>query len=182
MSWVHPRTLTDPPEPVAVARPRSREGTISNLLRRRVGNLPIRVPAVDWSKVVTGQKTMFRAYSERGGDRQRPVVPIETPAPRPCLLYAVRHNGPGRSRRYEAVPAWLLAHRQEPLGAITSEDLAEEGFEFRPAFKWYWQDRYRKLGWRPTDMVSVLRVRVITDTDLENMGRFLFDELYAEWL
>lgn len=174
--WTHPRTLTDSAQPVTVEKPKASEGTVSNLLRRNVGNLPVRVPACDWSKVVTGEKSMFRAYSERGGDRLRPLVPADTIAPRPCLLYAVR---PGR--RWEAIPGVLMSHHQEPLGAITEDDLYAEGFEHLHDFKWAWKDRYRTLGWRPLDMVSVLEVRPQREDDETWVRDWLFDQAYGEW-
>lgn len=181
--WVHPRTLTDPPAPATITKPRRREGTVSNLIRRSVGNLPIRVPAQDWSKVVVGEKRQFRTYCERAANRERPVVPPDTVAPRPVLLYAVRHNGPARSRRWEAVPGVLLSHRQEPLASISAEDLALEGYENLRAFRWAWKGRYRKLGWRPLDLVSVLEVRPLewNGADFETFGDWAMTELYGEW-
>lgn len=182
-AWEHPRTLTDRARAAGVDAPRRREGTISNLLRRNVGNLPIRVPTVDWAKVVTGEKHMFRTYCARATSPERPVVPPDTVVPRSCLLYAVRFDGPGRSRRWEATPGVLLSHRQEPLGAITPEDLEAEGFKFLPAFRFYWKQRYRKFGWRPWDMVSVLEVRPwnVGVDDLDTQGRWLLEQLYGEW-
>lgn len=184
--WEHPRTLTDRPRPVGIPTPRRRQGTISNLARRSAGNLPVRVPAYDWADVITGNKSMFRTYCARATSRERPVVPPDTECPRPCLLYAVRHNGPARSRRWEAVPGVLLSHRQEPLGAITPEDLKAEGFEFLPAFKFYWKRRYPKVGWRPWDFVSVLEVRPwnvgVEDLDDDTQARWLLKQLYGEWL
>lgn len=178
--WTHPRTLTDKLSPVAIQRPRRREGTVSNLLKRNVGNLPIRVPTQDWSKVVVGEKSMVRTYSG-AKDRESPVVAPGTATPRPALLYSVRHNGPGRSRRWEATPGVLLSHRQEPLGVISEEDLAREGFETLRAFKWSWKDRHRKLGWRPLDIVNVLEVRTVNPDDAEWTGDWLFTELFGEW-
>lgn len=175
--WQHPETLVS-----EVPKPRRREGTISNLLRKNVGNLPIRVPAVDWSKVIVGEKRMFRTYSERGGNRETAVVPADTECPRPVLLYAVRHNGPGRSRRWEAKTGILMSHRQEPLGSITPGDLALEGFEYLNAFRWTWKQRYKKTGWRPTDMVSVLQVRPVWPEDHDWIRDWAYDELYGEWL
>lgn len=152
-------------------------------------NLPVRVPTVDWAKVATGEKRQFRTYCARAGDRQRPVVPPDMEVPRPVLLYTARHNGLNRARRWEAIPGILFAHRQEPLGSITFEDLAAEGFEFLPAFKFYWKRRYQKIGWRPTDLVSVLEVRPLrgsSDNEVESVdeqwcGQWLLRQLYGEW-
>lgn len=165
-----------------VPKPRPHAGRVSVLVSRKVTNLPIRVPSTDWGAIVTGQKQMFRTYSLSGRDLERPVVPPDTECPRPCLLFSARHDGPRRSRRWKATPGVLLSHRQEPLGSITPDDLAREGFEFLPAFRFYWRQRYKKLGWRPWDMVSVLEVRPMTDLDMDDWGTWLFDQLYGEWL
>lgn len=171
-----------PEHGVAVPKPRRHEGRISVLLRRTVTNLPIRVPSSDWAAVATGTKGMFRCYSESGRDRTRPVVPADTECPRPCLLFSARHPKVLRARRWEALPGVLLSHRHEPLGSITPEDLAREGFEFLPAFRFYWKQRHKRLGWRPWDMVSVLEVRPMAQGDFDTLGEQLLYELYGEWL
>lgn len=149
-------------------------------LVRKVTNLPIRVPSSDWAAVVTGRKQMFRTYGP-GFDRERPVVPADTECPRPCLLFTERQVGAERQRQWRAVPGVLLAHRQEPLGSITPEDLAKEGRHFLPAFRYYWRDRYRNLGWRPWEMVSVLEVQPL-DIEDEQWGLWALKQLYGEWL
>lgn len=159
-----------------IARPRRGESRISVLLRRTVTNMPLRVPAVDWAKVVLGEKRMFRAYSASKRDRSLSVVPPSTECPRPCLFFTQHGSG-----RWEASPGVLLSHRQEPLGAITPEDLVREGFEFLPAFRWYWKKRYPKLGWRPRDMVSVLEVRPWEHGDRMEFAERLLVELFGEW-
>lgn len=159
--------------------PRPRAGVrVSALLHRNVTNLPIRVSGIDWAALVTGQKLIFRTYSGMGGQRERPVVPPGTECPRPCLLYTVR----GRAKRWEAKPAVLLGHRQEPLGSITPEDLWAEGFEFLPAFRRYWKSRYPTVGWRPWDMVSVLEVRPMCQGDIDSLGVNVLGELVGEWM
>lgn len=178
--WQHKPAVL---ETVTVPKPQRHQGTISNQIRRTVTNLPIRVPAMDWASVVVGEKRMFRCYSERKRDRCMPVVPPETECPRPCLLFSVRHNGPARSRRWEAAPGVLLSHRQEPLGSITSDDLAAEGFEFLPAFRFYWQRRYRTVGWRPWEMVSVIEVRPCRSDggDDQRLADWLLEHLYGDF-
>lgn len=170
-----------PDHGVSVPSPRRHQGRVSVLLRRTETNLPVRVPSADWAEVVTGAKRMFRTYSRSGQDRSRPVVPPGTECPRPCLLFTARHNGPLRSRRWEASPGVLLSHRQEPLGSITPPDLHDEGFEFLPAFRFYWQQRHKKLGWRPWDMVSVLEVRPLRPEDQAWAGEWLMTRMFGEW-
>lgn len=170
---------------ISAARPapaRSGAGGVRQALSRRVLNLPIRVPAMDWDAVVCGQKRMFRAYCERARDPSTPIVLPGTEVPRPCLLFATRYTGPRGTKEYKAVPGVLIAHRQEPLGAISPEDLAAEGFKFLPAFRFYWKRRYQKLGWRPWDMVSVVEVRPVYEDDHTWVRDWIHDQLYAEWL
>lgn len=137
---------------------------------------------MDWDLVSVGQKRMFRAYAEKAGDRSRPLVPPDTETPRPCLLFAARH---GVRKGYRMIPGVLLSHRQEPLGTISAEDLTAEGFEYLPAFKFYWKRRYRALGWRPWDLVSVLEVRPmqfeVDGHDFDEFGWWAMEELYGEW-
>lgn len=168
----------------AIPKPRRNSGTITQATTRRLTNLPIRVPSTDWAAVVTGKKQMFRTYNSSGSHPEYPVVPPGTECPRPCLLFAARHDGPKRSRRWEAVPGVLLAHRQEPLGSITPEDLVKEGHHFLPAFRFYWKQRYKRLGWRPRDMVSVIEVRPWDwrRHDFEEIGAWALRELYGDWL
>ena len=181
MSWEHPaKTVTIPKW--------NTRATIRERIGRTVTNLPVRVPTQDWAAVTTGAKTMFRAYNTSRRTPAAPVVPPGTECPRPCLLFTTRHNGPLRSRRYEAVPGVLLSHRQEPLGAISREDAAREGFKTLAEFKWFWKSRYRTIGWRPHDLISVIEVRPLRDpaidqgTDHSWAAYWALDELLAEWL
>lgn len=169
-----------------VPKPKRHRGQVGRLLTREISNLPIRVPSTDWPAVITGQKRMFRSYGLSPAYPEKPLVPPDTACPRPCLLFAARHDGPHRSRTWKATRGVLLSHRQEPLGAITSEDLVAEGFEFLPAFRFYWRQRYKRLGWRPWDMVSVLEVRPwepgVRASDDQVFGAWALQELYGEWL
>jgi hypothetical protein len=167
--------------PIKIGKPRPYEGRVSVLTRRTLTNLPLRIPAMDWSSVVTGQKGIFRCYSERHIDRCDPVIAPDVEVPRPCLMFAVRHRHSPRGRTWEAIPGVLLSHRQEPLGAITKEDLALEGFERLVDFKAWWCKRYRTLGWRPWDAVSVIEVRPWNEADFSTWGEWSLRSLYGEW-
>lgn len=170
-------SATDRPSisPRRVPAPPRSGGTITQALGRTAGNLPIRVPAVDWPAVYVGEKRMFRWYS-----KGMAALPEGEPLPRPCLLYAARRShGEGQ---WEAIPAVLVACRQEPLGSITPEDVEAEGFKFLPAFKWYWKLRNKRLGWRPFEMVNVYEVQPFTEDDTDWAAQWLVQRLYGEWL
>lgn len=150
-------------------------GTIAQQALRTASNLPIKVPSVDWAKVFVGEKRMFRWYAK--GASALPTCDL----PCPCLLYSSRrvHRGIGH---WEATPGILTACRQEPLGAIPPADVAAEGFEFLPAFRWYWKMRNKRLGWRPWDLVNVYEVRPLFPEDIDWVKQWIFDRLYREWL
>lgn len=173
MTWSHP-TKT-----VSIPKPR-RGVTIRNQIIRKTTNLPLRVPTKDWSAVVTGAKSQFRVYNESGRNPFAPVIPADTSCPRPCVLFALRRVG--EERRHETALGVLIAHRQEPLGAISTADLRIEGFETLSEFKWYWQARHVSRGWRPRDLVSVIEVRPMAGMDSKGFAAELMNDLYGEWL
>lgn len=151
-------------------------GSIAQEALRSVSNLPIKVPAVDWAPVSVGEKRMFRWYAN--GTAQ---LPAGETLPRPCLLYAARRVQ-AADERWVAMPGVLTACRTEPLGSIKAADVAAEGFEYLPAFRWYWKLRYKRLGWRPWDLVNVYEVRPLFEEDAEWAARWALDRLYGEWL
>jgi hypothetical protein len=69
----------------------------------------------------------------------------------------------------------------EPLGAITAESLANEGFETVAEFRRYWMAR-EKRRFAPTRMVTVYRVRLWTPGDRAALGDMLMERLYGEHL
>ncbi len=129
----------------------------------------LRVPSGDWPAVKRGLKREFRARS--GIASQLHNVPV----PSPVVAYA-----PVRDH-YDARLMMLEAHWQEPLGAISAESLAAEGFETLAEFRRYWMARERKR-FRVTRNVLVYRVRPITAEDVRASQRQLFRRLYGAFL
>ena len=175
MEWSAPHSSIAERDPPPVAK--KGDGPDHRALKRRVENLIIRVPRVEWANVSLGVKEMFRTYHPGGiaSDYERRMLPVGVELPRPVLL-ASHINGS------VAAPAILLEHRHEPLGTITENDLHAEGFEYLPAFRYYWKRRYQTIGWRPWSMVNVFRVRPWVAKDDEWVSRWLVDQLYGEWM
>jgi hypothetical protein len=174
MPWQPPeRTLADVTQPR-----RFRKTNLRQSVHRTVDTCPIFVPPVDWDVVTQDAKPMFRCY----GPAKRmigPVVPADVEFPRPVMAYTRRGD---RQHTRERTLMILLEHRMEVLGAISPEDLELEGFDWLPGFRWYWKQRYRKLGWRPWDEVNVIRLRRPVEEDWAWCGEYLMTQLFGEWL
>lgn len=140
----------------------------SNLLRARVENVRITVPRVDWSRVRIFEKCMWRSYSRRR---------TELVLPRPVVLFS-EHPQTGA---VDSMVACLTETWQEMLGAISEEDVAEEGFDSRRAFKLYFAERYPKGGFRPLEKVQVYRIRPLTDEDREAWLDEMWQRLYGSF-
>jgi hypothetical protein len=166
---------TSPAGTIVPVRRARKHQTLKATLSRSVSNLPIRVPSQDWARVVTGDKGMFRTYAQ-GRKPLGDVVPAGTPCPHPCLLYSQR----GAEKRLVLAPAVLRAFRREPLGAISKEDLAAEGFKSMWKFRYYWTTRYKKLGWRPWDEITVLEVTPMTDELTRWSAEWFFEQLFGQ--
>lgn len=175
MAWQPPeRTLTDLRQKDRRARPSANAAH-----RRQLTNLPIRVPPIDWEQVAGGAKSMFRCYSDNPTKREDPIVPAGMVLPRPVVAFTQRND---RSRSRSAAVMVLEQHRMEPLGSISAEDVAAEGFEFLGQFRWYWKRRHVNLGWRPWDMINVMVMRPPTAADWQWCGEWAMGQLYGEWL
>lgn len=177
------RDRTRPPAVNSVRPP-----TLKGALTRRAHNRPVRVPRADWEAIVTGRKRMFRSYSDSWHSRFLPLLPAGESYPRPAVIFSRLKE---RHSHVDAALAIILSYRQEPLGAISRDDLKTEGFirndtdlEARTAmnrFRRYWQRRYTPWGWRPNDLISVVELRPFTDADYEWVAGWLFDQLYGDW-
>lgn len=76
----------------------------------------------------------------------------------------------------------LTERFQEPLGAITEESLANEGFGSLAEFRRYWCDR-EKRRFTPTRMVVAYRVRPWIDgVDERRFADQLLERLYGPHL
>lgn len=175
MSWQPPeRTLAD-----VRAKPRRARQNANAAFRRELTNLPIRVPGIDWERVIGGEKPMFRCYSDNPTRRQDPIVPAAMVLPRPVIAFTQRND---RARTRSAALMILEEARQEPLASISPADLATEGFEFLGQFRWYWKRRHVSLGWRPWDMINVMMMRPPVPDDWAWCGEWAMKTLYGEWL
>jgi hypothetical protein len=138
----------------------------TNRLRASVENVRVHVPRVDWARVRIFEKRMWRTYSLRR---------VELTVPRPVLLYS-EHPQTGQ---IDTVVACLTDTWQEPLAAISDEDLAEEGFASRGEFKRYFAERYPQGGFRPLVLVQVYRVRPLTEADRQEWMSSVWQRLYG---
>jgi hypothetical protein len=129
----------------------------------------LRVPADDWIAVKRGVKREFRG----GPGTASAFHGIEPPTP--VVAYRVR-RGEHEAKLMVLERAW-----QEPLGAISEESLAAEGFESFAEFRRYWIRRTRRR-FMPTRRVWVYRVRPWSDADMEPLALRLFMRLYGEHL
>lgn len=129
----------------------------------------LRVPLAEWNAVKLGYKTEFRAGAH---------VPqlFEVPTPTLVAAYAIDQVG-----RYEAKLMILEEMWQEPLGAISEESLANEGFASLAEFRKHWMAREHRR-FRPTRKVFVYRVRLADGEDLIQQGERLVERLYGQFL
>lgn len=139
--------------------------------QRRVSTTFLRVPIRDWPAVKRGYKTEFRAGV---GNKAVPRLwSVQTPIP--VVAYAIR-NG-----RHDAKLMVLEELWQEPLGAISRESLAREGFATLAEFRAYWMVReHRRFA--PTRMVFAYRVRQWEPGDVDELAGRIFDHLYGAFL
>lgn len=128
----------------------------------------MKIPPLDWPKVKLGIKRELRVGRTF----------IDPPTPTPIVAYS--------HVRYQPVPETMLmvleSSRAEMLLAITAESLALEGFETLKEFKAYWKARFPRRGFRPLQLVTVLRLRPFTDDDLAPLGELMLRRVYDKWL
>lgn len=130
----------------------------------------LRVPVEDWAAVSVGTKTEFRIPG-------RPAWALRVKPPTPVVAYAQHRNGVRVGNQLML----LEQTRSEPLGYLTDEALAREGFPDFAHFRRYWMKR-RKEHFRPGDLCQVFRVRRITTDEYDYLGRLLLARLYGEHL
>lgn len=138
--------------------------------QRRVSTTFLRVPTRDWAAVKRGYKTEFRAGVGKNAVPQ--LFGVQTPIP--VLAYSIR-NG-----RHDAQMMVLEALWQEPLGAISPESLAREGFASLADFRAYWVAREHKR-FTPTRQVFAYRVRQWAPGDADALAQRIFEHLYGEF-
>lgn len=137
--------------------------------QRQAKTIFLRVPYSEWSVVIDGRKTEFRA-SPRACSQLWDVDP-----PLPVVAYAIFP-----SRGYKRSLMVLEETWREPLEAISPESLRRERQPSIAHFRRYWMGR-EKTAYMPTRMVSVFRVRPWEVTDDHEMAERLLERLYGEY-
>lgn len=140
-------------------------------VQRQARTVFVRVPAVDWPAVKRGLKTEFRGAPGAVSGMKW----VECPTP--VVAYRQKHG----IRDYESALMVLEETWKEPLGAISEESLAREGFENLAQFRRYWTQR-NKRGFRPLHEVTVYRVRVWRPDDMGEFAERIFRHLYEAFL
>lgn len=146
----------------------------AELPRRQAATQFLRVPRVDWARVLTGEKRELRAAGRHALHHVRLGN-----VPTPVVGYSFqRYRSTCDSALLVVERAW-----SEPLGAISPESLAAEGFEQLRDFKLYWKARHASVGYRPAATVQCLQLRPWDKaTDPELFGRLLLERLFGTWL
>lgn len=139
--------------------------------QRRASTVFLRVAGVDWPAVKRGQKTEFRSGIGRNVTQMWSLVT-------PCPVVAYSYS---KVAGYSHALMVLEETWREPLGAITPESLAREGFATFAEFRRYIMARERR-HFTPTREVAVFRVRPWTPDDERTMADALLDRLYGEFL
>ncbi len=129
----------------------------------------LRVPSVDWADIVVGRKTEVRTIGRYALCHWR-VKPPEL-----VVGYLVRRHEERRERLLIVEDAW-----SEPLGAISPESIANEGFESLDEFRSYWLTRHK---WQPLATVQVAKLRpYVEGADRRVMEERVLQRVYGRWL
>jgi len=128
----------------------------------------LRVPAEDWAGVSTGNKTEFRLARKRSFTNN-----FKTPTPVVAYLSTDTRTD---ARLMLLEEAWVM-----PIGMISEESLKREGFPDLAHFRRYWMQRTNR-HFDPMQEVGVYRVRPVTESDYDHLGRLLLDQLYGSHL
>jgi len=130
----------------------------------------VRVPRAEWAAVKHGAKREFRAASGQHS------ALWNLTAPSPAVAYSINGRGDYSCALMVLEKVW-----REPLGAISADSLAAEGFATFAEFRRAWMLR-EKRRFPPLRMTTVYRVRPWTDDDTTCMGDALLGHLYGEFL
>ena len=147
---------------------------VADFRRRRAHTQLLRVPQVDWRPLTSGEKTELRLVGHYSVHHNR------LHAPQPIVVWCFRRF----SKEPQSKLMVLDAAWSEPLGAISPESLAREGFESLAEFRRYWRNRHHGVlaSYKPLSTVQVYRLRPLEEADEADMGRALLRHLYADWL
>lgn len=130
----------------------------------------VRVPRRDWLAVKFGHKREFRAAC----GKHSALFNVATPTP--AVAYTILFSG-----EYDSTLMVLEAVWREPLGAITEESLANEGFDTFAEFRRAWMIREHRR-FPPLRMTTVYKLRPWTPQDEQTMGEVLLERLYGDFL
>jgi hypothetical protein len=138
--------------------------------QRQASTTFVRVPSDDWHAVTGGYKREIRS-------RQSSLTAIQgLSPPLPCVGWRLHpHHG------YEATLLVLEGVWREPLGAISEESLAAEGYATFAQFRRAWTIREHRR-FPLLAQTTVYRVRPWTPDDAPEMGELLLRRLYGEFL
>lgn len=136
-----------------------------------VRTLWVPCPSRDWPAVNTGHKTEFRHY------RPVPLTVKQATLPTPVVLFTRKatFGPPLRKALFVLEAAW-----SEPLGAISPESLANEGFETLRDFQRYWRDRHVNGRFDRYKIVTANKVRPWRPEDEENFKAIIWNRLFIE--
>lgn len=133
----------------------------------------LRVPRKEWAEVFHGEKTEIR-WTRAGGPSRRALD-----LPTPIVGFSNASTFGGRDFRHGLLvleDAW-----REPLGSISPESLAREGFEHLDEFRRYWTGRHHGGRWNPLVKIGVFRVRPWRGEEDESyFGALLLERLYLK--
>jgi hypothetical protein len=138
--------------------------------QHQISTVFLRVPRGDWIAVKRGLKREFRAGS---GAHSR-LWNVATPTP--AVAYTIDGMGEYRHALLVLEKVW-----REPLGAISPESLAAEGFESFAAVRRHWVLREKRY-FPPLRMTTAYQVRPWADADADLMGEQLLKQLYGDFL
>ena len=139
-------------------------------VQRRVSTVFVRVPRAEWPAIVCGSKWEFRAAC----GNHSALWTVQTPTP--AVAYSVSSLGV-----YDSALMVLEAVWREPLGAISDESLAAEGFKSFAEFRSAWMRR-EKRRFPLMRMTTVYRVRPWTLEDDAEMAEVLLRRLYGQFV
>lgn len=138
------------------------------------GAQSLRIPRLDWARVVVGEKTEIR-HAGRGATL---AATLKERVPLPIIGWSVaKFGGNAQHELLVAEAAWV-----EPLGAITAESIANEGFASFQEFQAYWKERHISVGFRPLHKVQVVKVRPWRDGDRDFFAAKIIEHIYGQWL
>jgi hypothetical protein len=141
--------------------------------QHRLRTIFLRVPLADWPAVKRGVKREFRAGT--GPNDKSQLWQVKTPTP--VVAYSLNKRGDHDAQLMVLEATWM-----EPLGAITPESLAAEGFKSLAEFRRYWMARERKR-FQPTRRTFVYRVRPWRGRfDEERFAALLLGRLYGDFI